>query len=54
MDAILEKGYQIAKMLLKTKLSEQHNRLREFLATEPVLNGPNGRYLCRVMKGLSP
>jgi ATP-dependent Zn protease len=54
MDAILEEGYQTAKMLLRTKLSEQHNRLRSFLATEPALNRPNGRFLCRAMKGLSP
>jgi hypothetical protein len=55
MDALLEEGYRKAKSLLRDpKISEQHTRLRNFLATEPVFNGPNGQYLCRVMKGLSP
>ena len=54
MDAILEEGYRKAKSLLSDlEISEQHNRLRNFLATEPTLNHPNGRFLCRVMKGLS-
>jgi hypothetical protein len=54
MDALLHAGYRRAKTLLSTtEISEQHHRLRNFLATEPLPHQPNGRFLSRVMKGLS-
>jgi hypothetical protein len=54
MDAILEEGYRRAKTLLSNpEVSGQHNNLRRFLATDSDLSQPNGRFLRRVMKGLS-
>ena len=54
MDAILEEGYLRAKTLLSNpEISEQHNHLRRFLATEHRPQQRNGRFLVRVMKGLS-
>jgi len=54
MDAILEEGYRRAKTLLSNpEISEQHNNLCRFLETGRDLPQPNGRYLRRVMKGLS-
>jgi ATP-dependent Zn protease len=55
MDALLDEGHRRAKVLLRnTEVSEQHDRLRRFLKTNPLPQRPNGNYLRRVMKGLSP
>jgi hypothetical protein len=52
--AVLDEGLKRAKMLLSSaNLKIQHDRLRNFLASNPVPQQPNGRFLRRVMKGLS-
>ena len=54
MDAILDEGHKLAKtMLSDARLKAQHNRLCNFLATKPLSPSPNGKFLRRVMKGLS-
>lgn len=51
---ILDEGFNRAKMLLSgSNLKVQHDRLRQFLEMNPVPQQPNGRFLRRVMKGLS-
>jgi hypothetical protein len=55
MNATLDEGFKTAKMLLSgADLKVQHDRLRRFLETNPLPQRPNGNYLRRVMKGLSP
>jgi ATP-dependent Zn protease len=54
MGVLLEIGHQRATGLLNTSaLHEEHNRLCVFLAKQPNLRYPNGRFLWRVMKGKS-
>lgn len=54
MDALLAEGHKKAKALLSSsELAEQHQRLCTFLATTAQPSQPNGRYLRRVMRGLS-
>lgn len=54
MNTILDEGFKRAKMLLSgANLKVKHDRLRQFLETNPLPQQPNGRFLRRVMKGLS-
>jgi hypothetical protein len=54
MDVLLNEGHVRAKALLSSsEIAEQHHRLYEFLVSTPQLSQPNGKYLRRVMKGLS-
>jgi hypothetical protein len=54
MDVILEVGHHRAAQLLNSLgLREEHKRLCNFFANQPTLKHPNGRFLWRVMKGLS-
>ena len=53
-DAILAEGHVRSKELLSTtELTEQHRRMCDFLAANPQPKQPNGKFLRRVMKGLS-
>jgi hypothetical protein len=55
MNATLDEGFRTAKMLLSgADLKVQHDRLCRFLEKNPLPQRPNGNYLRRVMKGLSP
>lgn len=54
MNATLDEGFEKAKMLLSgANLKVQHVCLRQFLEANPLPQQPNGRFLRRVMKGLS-
>lgn len=54
MDELLEEGYRRAKDLLQHLISKQHKRVRDCLfADERCSRHPNGKFVRRVMKGLS-